>query len=535
MKSYKRYNQIGNQLFLDWKCPAVQWPEVKNYVKDTLKARFNFKDKTWQMGATQANIDTLKKAGWLSAKEIEEKPEIGGYGYDPIPEFPDHTQVQLDHSLLPSVIRSYQEEAIQFILSRNCRAMLGLPMGAGKSLIFSVTMAHYHEDKPWLIVVPASLKITIDKEIKKWTRMRGMVAYSTFKASSVRKNHEYIVCNYDILAKLVDELKGNICGIIADEAHYLANSESKRTKAFQAIAKGLSKVVFISGTLLKNRPVEMYPMLNMTDPAYWNNKGLYHQKYCGPRIGYMGSMVYDGATNLDDLHKRVKPWLFYKSLEEILPDLPPIQDMFYEVETMDKEFLRINAEIQELIASGNYDKADLLVRMGELARSAFFQKRTAFYEMVDDYLAESDEKVVLVGVHKTVIADMVEKYDCDFISGSVPSHNRNAIIERFHASDKKVLVLQLESASTGFSILCSRTMFFGELNYAYSTYTQMKARVRRMNTVADKCLYYHFVCGEVEERMVSLMAKKQNVASQVITGESDTALHDAEYESIIGE
>jgi SNF2 family DNA or RNA helicase len=398
-----------------------------------------------------------------------------------------------------------------------------------------MVMAHHNLDRPWLFVVPASLKITLSKEIQKWARMKVVVAYSTFKMENLKKNVEVIIVNYDILNKLQNEFIGKIGGIIFDECHYLANVTSQRTIAALAITQSTDKVILMSGTLLKNKPAELWPLLYMIDNRTWRDKGAYYSRYCKPSISY-GELVYDGATNLDELHNRVKPYLFYKPLEEILPELPPVQDMFYSVEITDKEFIKANREIEELIEAGKFNVADNLEKMQELSRSAFFHKRSAFYESVDDYIEETGEKVVLVGVHKAVIADMVEKYKCDYISGSVPAQNRNAIIERFHTSDKKVLVLQLEAGSTGFSILCSRTMFFGEVNYSPSTLSQMKGRVRRMNTVADKCLYYFFIGQDtLEERMMKLMAKKEVISSQVITGAVNSTLKDVKYEILLSD
>jgi SWI/SNF-related matrix-associated actin-dependent regulator of chromatin subfamily A-like protein 1 len=532
----KEYTIVDSKILIDFRGGlSTDWQATKAYVKDTVKATYNFNTKTWLVERSIKTIELLEAHGFIDSTTKPIKTRSNDDLYAP-KQFPELSTIKLNEKLLPDTIRDYQREAIQHIMALKDRAIIGLPPGAGKSLISAVYMAHYNNDKPWLFVVPASIKVTLAKEIQKWTRMKTLVAFSTFKMATVKKNIEVIVVNYDILHKLVPEFKGKIAGIICDECHYLANIESKRTKAARDIIKTAPKVVLMSGTLLKNKPSELWPLLDMVDPAEWSNRSGYLSRYCKPSVGFGGRIVYDGATNLDELHQRTKPYIYYKSMEEILPQLPTVLDMFYEVDVADKEFNKANQEILEALESGNYDRAELLEKMAELSRSAFFHKRDTFYEMVDEYLASSDEKIVLVGVHKTVIADMVAKYDCEFISGSVPSHNRNAIIERFHSSDKKVLVLQLEAAGTGFSILCSQVMFFGETNYSFSAYQQVKARIRRMNTVAEHCRYYHFVCADsVEERMMKLMSKKENISAKVIEGRESTTLADAKYEIIMAE
>ena len=68
--------------------------------------------------------------------------------------------------------------------------------------------------------------------------------------------------SYGLVSKLEDNIiKMNFKIAIADEAHYLKNSKSKRSETLIPILSNCKHVILMSGTPALNRPRELFPLL----------------------------------------------------------------------------------------------------------------------------------------------------------------------------------------------------------------------------------------------------------------------------------
>ena len=65
--------------------------------------------------------------------------------------------VRFDASLVPEGLLPYQQEAVQFLLRRGGRGLLGHEMGLGKTPMALAIVAHFISEAPILIVAPTVL------------------------------------------------------------------------------------------------------------------------------------------------------------------------------------------------------------------------------------------------------------------------------------------------------------------------------------------------------------------------------------------
>ena len=83
----------------------------------------------------------------------------------------------------------------------------------------------------------------------------------------------------------------------------------------------------LTGTPIVNRPVDLFGLLSQIDPTRWGNWFLFTERYCAPvrrRIS-RSKVIRDisGASNLDDLHKRMSRTIMLRRLrEDVLSELP---------------------------------------------------------------------------------------------------------------------------------------------------------------------------------------------------------------------
>ena len=533
MKIFKRYKEVGDFYQLDWKDPT-HWTEIKDFCKNELKATFNYQLKIWQVPKHSSMLVKLKENGWVSYEATQGEPVTA----TSLKTFPDHSSIKLNTKWVPDSIRAYQYEALQWLSVRNYKGIVALAPGLGKSLIAVVASALQFAEKPILVVCPVSLKSHWSRELRQWARMNSLILNSSFTWSKVRQHHEILIVNVDILHKIYSELVGKIGGIIVDEADTFSSSETKKWKAFHEIWKGTESCILLTGTPIRNRPVDLYNLLYLVDNEYWRDKSHYLQRYCNPTYGYGGQMEFKGATNLEELYARAKPFIFWKPMEEIAPDMPEQMITIYQIEVSDEEFAKANAEIEQLLEENGWSvedlidlddpdakQAEILLKIKELSRSAYFHKRGRILEHMKEFQNDTDESFVLVANHRAVMEDLGTQFNSRIINGGVPGHMRQKYVDEFNNGERRVLSLQTISGGTGFSLPKCKRMFIVEPDYSANRTEQVMGRIRRLTSESEVAFYQFFVVkGSIEEKMMKAISDKSKVATQTIHGQAKDLL-----------
>src|SRR5262249_194538 len=140
----------------------------------------------------------------------------------------------------------------------------------GKTRQSIVAMKDAAPDGPYLVVRPASVKENWAREI--------VTALPTASIEILSGDHEkiksdWVIVNYDVLKQHFDHLIGVAwAGIIFDEAHYLKNHTSQRSRhARQLLIGGRTRagqgpvVHALTGTPLTNRPRDLFPLLQIVN------------------------------------------------------------------------------------------------------------------------------------------------------------------------------------------------------------------------------------------------------------------------------
>ncbi len=270
----------------------------------SLDGREFVKDKSlWIAPNNEKNFKLLKEAGFEM----------------PIISISEKVKPKIDKSLFEG-FRDYQIDGVTFLESVNGYGMLNDDMGIGKT-IQAIGYAKLHpEIRPILVICPASIKLNWAYEIKRWINEDAYILSGEKPTPVIQRGFKWYIINYDIMAyniistdpkngkrKVVD-IKGwidrlpelNIKGIIVDEFQFISNNASLRTRAVTKAKKTLSPKMFIglSGTPMRNRPADLFPILNLLNPLMFPNRWKYLWRYCLP---------YDAPILMNDLsEKRIK-------------------------------------------------------------------------------------------------------------------------------------------------------------------------------------------------------------------------------------
>ena len=204
--------------------------------------------------------------------------------------------------------------------------LLSDDMGLGKT-VQALSVLNCYGPSRSLIICPASLKINWKIEAERWLTVPQVIGIAEGKKWP---EGDLIILNYDIIGKHMERiLKTRWQFVIWDECQYLKSAGAKRTKLAKKITA--ERMIFLTGTPLLGKPIEIYNVLSMIDKNYWGSKYEFASTYCDIKQVY-GHIDMSGASNLPELQQRLRSTCMIRRLKrDVLKDLPAKQRQIIEL------------------------------------------------------------------------------------------------------------------------------------------------------------------------------------------------------------
>lgn len=399
--------------------------------------------------------------------------------------------------------------------------------------------------RPIVVVCPASVKWNWEREASIHFGMLSEVL-SGMKPSVGEMNvSQLYIINYDILKPwlpFLQSIKPQL--VILDEIHYIANQKTKRCRYVRQLCNGVQNVtVFgvpnepiphilgLSGTPITNRPSEIWSGLNLINPKRYPSFWSFAQEFCSPKLTPWG-WDFSGASNLGVLHKRLlKTCMIRRLKSEVLQELPAKRRAVVPME-MDNKREYTNAVkdfygwlAQQSVAKANKARnAEALVKVGYLKRLAASLKLASVMNWIDDFMAESEEKIVLFAVHKVIIEALAKRYhgQCVVVDGSVVGQDRQRAVDAFQKSSKvRVFIGNIKAAGVGITLTAASTGAFIELGWTPGEHVQAEDRLHRLTQKNAVMWWYLIAKDSIEEKLCGLIQQKMGVLDQVLDGKTD--------------
>jgi SNF2 family DNA or RNA helicase len=449
----------------------------------------------------------------------------------------------------------FQRVAVEYALPREY-TLIADEMGCGKTIeaMGVINALGSERIKNVLIIPPAGLLLKWARELQKWL----VPALSgDFATGSKVPNSNIVLANYDIIHRIKDKLMQREWDLhIYDESHYLKNPDSKRTMSVlghedvkNCIPLTAKKKIFLTGTPILNRPVELWPMLRVADPeGLGSNFWLFAKKYCSAEENDFGR-TFDGASNLDQLQERLRAGLMIRRLKkDVLPELPPKRRQIIpiapppgvratvqrEVHFYDNNTQAIEAAIQQAeIAQAAGDKASydaaakdlrglkqvMFEEIAKLRHDTAVAKVPFAIDHIEDVLDQVN-KLVVFAHHQDVINPILERFQrvavkCD---GSMSAAQKQYAADRFQdvTSGVKLFIGSITAAGVGIDLFAASHVIFIELSWVPADVTQAEDRLHRIGQ-HDAVSVYHFVFdGSLDSNMAKKIVLKQNIIEQAV-------------------
>ncbi len=413
---------------------------------------------------------------------------------------------------------------------------------------------------PLLVVVPNVVKMNWAREVDKWIPGRRVTVVHG-DGSDVDAFSDVFVVNYDILDRHVGWLsKFDLRGMVVDEAHFIKNRESQRSKMVQAIAKTVRArlqhplLVALTGTPLINQ-IEDFRMI-------WEFLGWIDDKKPLPEL--MAKLEATELTPVDpgffqEARKQViSMGIVRRRKEDVAGDIPARRIADIPVELDDDEGRSIRDAEQALIRRllERYDRVvaargteissidtDLvrLVCHSEIEESkqegtqenVFSLVRTigkAKAHMAADYtaqLARNVGKVVFFAKHIDVLdvayQHFVEQgFNPTQIRGDQTTQARQDAIDRFTTDDSVgVIVCSLTAAGVGVNLQAASNVVLAELSWTSAEQTQAIDRVHRIGQELPVTAWRILAAQTIDQRIAELIDQKSGLSLRALDGDEE--------------
>lgn len=428
----------------------------------------------------------------------------------------------------------YQRQGVKLIEYFNGRALLADEMGLGKTLqALKYHRRNHKETVPAVVVCPATLKWNWEREALNAIGCRAEVLEGRQpRWSRLDVKHKLIVVNYDILPYWLDwfEELGPRAAFI-DECQYIKNRSAQRTKAVKHLCRMCDHVVMMSGTPLLNSPSELFPALNILLPDVFPSFLPFAMDFCKPRRVH-GRWDYGGAKNLDELHDLLDETCMIRRLKkDVLHQLPDkVRDVIpiqldrkdaKEYAFAEKNFIRWVATTKGKGKANKARRAQAVVKVGYLKRLAAELKMKLIIQWIDDFLADSDGKLVVFGVHHKVLQPLAERYKskCVVVDGSVTGKKRQHAVDKFQSkASVRLFIGNLQAAGVGLTLTAASSVAFVELGWKPGEHTQGEDRIHRIGQTNAAMIYYLVARNTIEEDLCEIIQRKQRVIEQTLDG-----------------
>lgn len=430
-------------------------------------------------------------------------------------------------------LRRYQEQAVAFIETNDGRCMITDEQGVGKTVEALAWLAH-RTTYPALVVCPNPVKWQWAEEAREWFGITSTVLSGKTPRQLAGALSQLTIINYDILSDWKDALiEAGFKAVVYDECHKMKNRKAKRTVAGIAIGKRVKHVLPMSGTPIVNRPSEFFTMLNLLKPEKFSSFWRYAEEFCDLKQTRFG-WDYNGASNLDELNRIIRPFMLRRLKSEVNTELPAKQRIIVPVSLNGgmRLYERVRDGFLEWLAEKNGPEAALraayaetITKLMHLRRMAAKLKMETAMEWINDYL-EDNQKLVVYAVHHEVVDMIMEMADKAGLSpvrfSGRETDRQKQEAKRLFIEDPscRLFVANVDAVTglDGLQKVASDTLFL-EMSDVPGVQDQAEDRVHRVGQKAESITaYYILASGTVEVPLYKAVDKKRSIISQALNG-----------------
>ena len=462
-----------------------------------------------------------------------------------------------DNAGLQAELRPYQRLGVQWLwMLRGLQlgGCLADDMGLGKTIqilgVLSMTRRR-REDGTDLLVVPASLVDNWLQEIERFAPgLKVLIAHPSRIPSPQLKGlpksevdaHDAVITTYGTVTRTAWMKSRAWRSVILDEAQAIKNPGAKQTRAVKALNARWR--LALTGTPVENRLGDLWSIFDFLNPGLLGSAKVFN--------GLCKSMASADGGGYAPLRRLVQPYIMrrLKTDKSVIADLPDkteltawcllskgqaalyqqsVEEMKRTITALDgierrgvilaflMRFKQICNHPSQWLGDGAYEALDSgkFARLRELGESVASRQDkvlvfTQFREMTEPLAGFLSE---VFGRHGHVL------------HGGTPVRKRQGLVRSFQEDERvPFMVLSLKAGGIGLNLTAASHVVHFDRWWNPAVENQATDRAFRIGQKKN-VLVHKFVCrGTVEERIDGMIAAKQKLSDELLSGGAESAL-----------
>ena len=473
---------------------------------------------------------------------------------------------------LQGTLRPYQHEGLswlRFLTKLGLGACLADDMGLGKTIQVLALLLGERLDgterpgAPSILVVPASLLGNWRDEAARFApslKLRFLHPAETDRQTladieAAPEAHladtDLIVTTYAMLVRQTWLAEVSWRLVILDEAQAIKNPGTRQSRAVRKLPAAAR--IALTGTPVENRLGDLWALFDFLNPGLLGSRKVFQS--------FVKSLQAREENPFAPLRRLVGPYILrrLKTDREIISDLPektetarycyltPAQVKLYGqvVRTMKREMesavdiarrglvlrslLRLKQVCNhpsQLSGDGEYRPAD----SGKFLRLA---------EICEE-LAERQEKVLVFTQFREIIDPLAEHLTAIFgqsglvLHGATGVGERRGLVARFQSDDgPPFFILSLKAGGTGLNLTAASHVIHFDRWWNPAVENQATDRAFRIGQRRNVLVHKFMTTGTVEERIDEMIAQKQKLADDILSGDGEVNLTELSDEALM--
>jgi len=435
------------------------------------------------------------------------------------------------------VLMPFQRAGVEYASKRQ-HTLFGDSMGLGKTPQ-AISFANLIEAQRVLVIVPGSIRLQWQRQIREWSTLRKVSTYVVGKSKDgINPYSNFVVISYDLvrhvgLHSILTAEKWDL--VIADEAHMLKSPESLRCRAIfgggkftDYVSNHVERFIALTGTPLLNRPRECYTIARglAWEAVDWLSEEKFQYRF-NPSGMMSNGHALELRGRLPELGARLRCNFMVRRLKaDVLKDLPDMQ--------VEMVYVEQNGAIKEVLAREkmlDFKIEDLLnpLEAGIEGQISTYRKEMGIAmapRVIDHLITLLDvmeiEKLVVFAHHKEVmdmIQDALKDYGIVSVRGGMSINARQFAVDSFVKNPKvRVFQGQLDAAGFGIDGLQSVASHVVVAEPAWSPGTNAQAldRLHRHGQHDNVVAQFMLVEGSLSERILAVVLDKTHTIHETL-------------------
>lgn len=375
----------------------------------------------------------------------------------------------------------YQQKGVDwlsFLYRWGFSALLADEMGLGKTVQVLAFLSRLRTNLPILIVAPTSLLFNWRDEIARFLPESNIVLTSYAQLRLNEEGREFEV-------------------IVLDESNAIKTASTQTARAACRL-KGRFKIC-LSGTPMENRPEELASQFQFLMPD---------------------------LIGKSDLKQKCRPFLLRRKKEEVQIDLPEKMEQIAWVE-MDEDQKALYEMTRKGFKKEGASRMQILETILRL-RQICCDPRLVGSEVggsklplfISDVLDALEEKrKVLIYSQFTSMLQLIHKEfpQALYLDGTMSGEKRGELVHRFQEDEQcSLFLLSLKAGGVGLNLTAADTVFLFDPWWNEAVERQAIDRAHRIGQKKTVLAKRYLTIGSIEEKMLQLKNKKQQIADQLL-------------------